>query len=521
MAQHHLLYFTATDQSVYRFSSGRLEFQARFEANETGLATFREYLGTRKGALFYLVADLAGEDFHEDQIPYLRGGDRQAIIDRRIAQRYRDTRLAAALSLGTLTGERRNERLLLASFTNTQQFAPWMDALAEAGARLAGVFSVPLVAPQLAARLGTKSGRCILVSANRAGLRQSYVDSGRLRFSRLEGTPEMESGMMAAFVRSETQRLAQYLGTLRALPRDGSPVQVIVVAPPGQKQAFEQTLVSDARLVFHTIDSQQAARAAGLKAWPEGTLAEALYLCLAAKRPPKEQFAQKEDTRGFFIWRLQRGIAFAGVATFAACAVYAGAKWLDISSVREQTEIQRTEARNASSEYERITAAFPVTQTTTDNLRATVLEFTRIAQRNRSPEPAFGYVSQVLERFPQIELEALAWRVPKMTPAETAPGAAPAAAPAASPSGNAPLGASEVLEVSGRVNVAQRSDYREITAQVQRFADALGEKGLYQVQRVQLPFDVSSEGTLTGDIGANAASGEAPRFTVTLARGFK
>ena len=112
-------------------------------------------------------------------------------------------RLAAALSLGTVTGERRNEKLLLASFTNTQQFAPWMDALAEAGARLAGVFSVPLVAPQLAARLGTKSGRCILVSVNRAGLRQSYIENGRLRFARLEGTPEMDSGMMSAFVARE------------------------------------------------------------------------------------------------------------------------------------------------------------------------------------------------------------------------------------------------------------------------------------------------------------------------------
>ena len=31
------------------------------------------------------------------------------------------------------------------------------------------------------------------------------------------------------FVRSETHRLAQYLVTLRALPREGAPVQVLVV----------------------------------------------------------------------------------------------------------------------------------------------------------------------------------------------------------------------------------------------------------------------------------------------------
>ena len=60
-------------------------------------------------------------------------------------------------------------------------------------------------------------------------------------------------------------RLAQYLVTLRALPRDGAPVQVLVVAPAGQRAAFEQVLVSDARLVFRTVDGAEAARAVGLE----------------------------------------------------------------------------------------------------------------------------------------------------------------------------------------------------------------------------------------------------------------
>ena len=63
--------------------------------------SFRVHLKGHRGALVYVLADLAGEDFHEDQIPYLRGGDRQAVVERRLAQRYRDTRLATALSLGS------------------------------------------------------------------------------------------------------------------------------------------------------------------------------------------------------------------------------------------------------------------------------------------------------------------------------------------------------------------------------------------------------------------------------------
>ena len=54
---------------------------------------------------------------------------------------------------------------------------------------------------------------------------------------------------------------------------------------------------------------------------------------------------------------------------------------------------------------------------------------------------------------------------------------------------------------------------------MQRFAAALGASQGYELLRTQLPFDITSEGTLTGDIGGSGAeSAEAPRFTVTLSR---
>jgi len=444
-------------------------------------------------------------------VPRLRGADREAVVQRRLAQRYRDTRLAAALSLGTVhTGQRRNERLLLTSFTNTQQFAPWLDALEEAGARLAGVYSVPLLAPALATRLGARGARALVVTADRAGLRQCFVENGKLRFARLERTVDMVPQALAAFVRSETLRLVQYLVTLRALPRDGAPLHALVVTPPGERALFEQALVSDARVAFHTIDGADARQTLRLRAVPEGTGGEALYLQLAARKPPRVQFASSADRRSYFVWQLQRGLVAAGLAGFAACALVSGARWAEAMGAAERAEIQTREARAATQQYERITATFPVTQTSTENLRAAVVEFRRIAERSASPEAAFVHAARVLDRFPQMEVEAISWNVGK--PGE-ARGAKPAPAEAKPP---AQGDATVQFAISGRVNATQRNDYRGITAQVQRFAEALASGG-YELERTQLPFDVTSEGTLTGDIGA-AESGEAPRFTITLSR---
>ncbi len=512
-----ILYFTAEDHYLYKSQGGSLELEAKFSGDDLGVGAFREHLRGQRRALYAVLADLAGEDFHEEQIPYLRGSDRDAVMRRRLAQRYRDTRLATALSLGqAVSGERRNERLLLTSFTNTQQLAPWLDALEEAGARLSGVYSVPLLAPALAARLGVKAERSLLVAATRAGLRQCYVDHGRLRFARLERTVEMVPQALAMFVRSETQRLLQYLVTLRALPREGAPVQVLVIAPAGQRAAFEQVLVSDARLVFRTVDTAEALKAVKLRSVPEGTAAEALYLHLTAKKPPPEQFASREERRRFFIWQLQRGIAAAGALGFAACALYGGGRWLEAMSVREQAATQQAEARAAAQSYERITATFPVTQTTTENVKVTVVEFGKIAERSATPDAALVHVSQVLGQFPQMELDALTWSVGR--PADRRDGkppAAPAAGQAAKPA--AALEDAVIVEISGRVNATQRNDYRAITGQVQRFAAALAGSG-YQLLRTQLPFDVTSEGTLSGDIGTGPDTGEAPRFTIVIAR---
>jgi hypothetical protein len=520
MSAKLVVYFTANGHALYRWGSGGLELEARFTPDEQGLASFRTHLKGRRGALVYVLADLAGEDFHEDQIPYLRGSERQAVIDRRLAQRYRDTRLATALTLGVASGERRSERLLLASFTNAQQFTEWLDALAESGARLSGVYSVPLLAPALAGHLGVRGGRAFVVTANSTGLRQCYVEDGHLRFARLERTADMAPEALGPFVRAEMQRLVQYLGTLRAVPREGPPIQVLVIAPTGQRAAFEQALVSDTRLVFRTLDFGEAARKVGVKRLGPGAAGEQLYLHLAVRSTPKEQFARGEDRRSYILWKLQRAVVFTGLAAFASCLVVAGARAFDLYKDKEQISALQREAQEAAQQYERKTATFPVTQTTTDNLKATVIEFTRIASQSASPEPALAYLSQILDKFPQMEVESIQWRIGKPD-GRDAPAAAPAAgAPgAAAPAAGAPAasGLLQILDVSGHVNATRRSDYRAITGQVQQFAEGLRSDRSWRVLRTVLPFDVTPEGTLSGDIGLTEG-GEAPRFTITVGK---
>ncbi|MGH8696288.1 MAG: hypothetical protein ACREVS_07430, partial [Burkholderiales bacterium] len=183
--QKRLLYFTATRVLLYRWAHGRLAVESSYANNEDGAHAFAAQLRGAPVSLFYVLVDIVEEDFHQENVPFVRGSDRRALLARKLAQRYRDTSLSVALSLGYERTQRRDERMLFSSFTNNAPFQPWLAALREREAAVAGVYSVALLAPQLAAKLGSKKAPLLLVSLQQAGLRQTYVENGKIRFSRL------------------------------------------------------------------------------------------------------------------------------------------------------------------------------------------------------------------------------------------------------------------------------------------------------------------------------------------------
>ena len=494
-----VVYFTAAERRVLRWSGRELRPEARFDADDAGLAGFREYLCRRDGAVVTLVADVAGEEFHEEQIPYLRGNDREAIIQRRLAQRFRETRLAAALPLGRIETERSNERLLLASFSNARPFDAWLDALAASGTRLAGVYSTALLIPALVPRSDRQ--RCIVLSVHATGLRECYLEQERLRFARFESIQAATPDEYAVRARTEIERLAQYLAALRALPAGAQALPVIVIARAAQRASLERSLVSDARFAFRFQDLEEAARSRGIRGAPPDMGAEQLALALAATKPPREQFARATDRRGFLQWRLQRALLVAGALGFSACAAYAGVQWLDVLELRDQARAQRQEVREATERYRRIAAGFPAAPTSAENLKATVQELQRIAARTAPPEAALAYLAAALAQCPQVELEALVWSVKPLSVPD--PGAMNRLA--------------QTLEISARIVATPGADFRAVNAQIQRFAAALQSEPAWQLVRSQLPFDATSQGTLVGgDPGATA--GEAARFVVVIAR---
>jgi hypothetical protein len=523
LRKKRLLYLTANRLAAYSLSRGKLVVDAGFERNDAGLAAFSAYLaGTRN--LYYLVVDVVEEDYHQDIIPDMGRKDRQQVLARKLAQRYRDTSLTLSLSLGYEEGERRNEKVLYASFSNTQQFQPWLTALAQNEVRLVGVYSTALLAPALIKGAGLKAPRCLLVSVQQTGLRQSYVEDGKIRFSRIGRVTLEDAAGVAAACAGESARLQQYLVTMRLLPDANTPIDVMVLAAGQYHAALTEACRSTSVLRFHLINADTQCRAAGLSSFPPDAPCDALFLHAAATATPAQQFAQDQHRHYYQLWQISNGLYGAGMALFVSGLLYAGVQLFDVYNLRQQIQSDQTQLNAISAEYARVTATFPPTPTSTENLKTTIEQYRTLEKQTASPAYLFTEISKTLAGFPQVELERIDWRVGKPPQETGAKGAAPKpAAPAPAASG-APAAAPaadlgyQLATVSARVVGARRADLRSITDMTNQFVAALKKVPNLEILGVRMPFDIATDDTLAGNIGSERAIAEDAQFTVTVGR---
>jgi hypothetical protein len=520
MTERRIIYLTAQRATVYEVRRGALSTGPGFANDEDGFEQFqRHLLAFPSGTLVSVLADVVEEDFHVDLIPSVRGGDRRQLIDRRLAQRFRDTSLSLSISLGIEKTQRRDERVLLSAFTNTQQFQPWLNVLRHCDLAIVGVYSVALLAGALAKKLGYGvTAPCLVVSLQSAGLRQSLVDGGKVRFSRLgplePGDAEQPPRVAAAFA-DETVRIQQYLYAVRTIARDGPPLDALLITPTGRRQLIEATTADSPQIKYQVIDTTDAAQRIGLRDLPIDAGAEALYAYLLAMQPPSQQYAGERIRHKYRMWQGRVALLAGGGALFGICVLFSAWQWFNALDNRSRTTEELQRAKAISEDYSRVTRSFPSIPTTRDNLKLTVDQFEALEKNIRPPEAMLSELATALNTSPQLELESLRWELGANIRPSTKDGKK------ATPKGDAKQTGAEarydVVDFTGRIRSIPSSDYRALTRAVDDLVAKIKRQPGIVVISVKLPFDIGSETTLSGDISEKQER-DVPSFQVTFGK---
>jgi hypothetical protein len=249
MSERHILILTQQYLAVSQIRPSLPAHEQRFAIDESGQADFRRWLETKRGDLFYLLVDLPDEGFYQESLPHVTGGDRQALLARKRNQHFHGSPYTLVRSMGRDKQGRRDESFLFAALTRPQAIEPWLEAMQEAGAALAGIYSPALMLGDLLSRNAAAQPRLILITIGSGGLRQCYFEQGQLRFSRLKllATGNIEEAAVNTY--GEAVRIYQFLIGQRVITR-GQKVPVLCLTSPSHFPLLHQACIDTDELSF-------------------------------------------------------------------------------------------------------------------------------------------------------------------------------------------------------------------------------------------------------------------------------
>jgi hypothetical protein len=511
-----LFYLTNQELTAYAWHGKDLLRVDGFDNTDAGRLLFGEYLAQAKVVPSYLLVDVVEEDFQRDSAPHVTGASREALIERKLQQLYRDTPFRHAELQGRDKGGRKDDRYLFNALTNAELPKAWLAVMLKHAVALAGMYSVPSLSALLFEKIKPGPGPVLLVSHQSGGLRQSFFDDGQLRFSRLTPLFDHAPAHLLEVFRIETAKTRQFMASTRLLAR-GAQVAVLVLASAAMLEALGPEMADNADVRYVALESAQAGRLAGLGKFDASGGCDPLFLALLANARVASHFPLREQRH--FYQLLQTRALLYGMAGAVALGALA---WTAIDVVttlelrREAVRLQQ-EAASTEQRYQAIMRDLPRTLVTPHNMKSVVGLEAMLAQHVPLPSEQLAALGAVLAGLPQLKLARLQW--------DAVPGASVLAAPDpnAAPPEPAPAGdfpplaealgvpdkTAQVLHLEGEV-LPFSGDYRAALDAVNQLATQLARDPRVQAEVTLQPIDTRVSVRLESKTGVPAGELTAP-----------
>jgi hypothetical protein len=531
------IYLTNTRLVSLETRRGHIEARREFAASGTGVVEFARHLANVPKKPVHVFTDLAEEDFRLDTIPHVGKTDRDAILNRKLTQIFRNTPYRYAELQGRETEGRRDDRVMYTAVTNPEMLKPWLDAIERIKAPLAGVHSAAVFSSALLEQLDLAFPHTLLVTLSPGGgMRQTYFRDREIKFSRLTPIDLEEGQTLGTMMAEETTRTWQYLDSLRHFS-EGDRLEVCVLVHRNDREAVQPALRGFAQIQYRILDIEQVAAKLGLKPAPLGSTAEEVFVHLFLNRKVANHFATSEMRRHNTV-RNTRILAFqVSGAVLGASLAWGG--W-NLSQVVEAHNADQRSAQQLNAlnrEYDEITRGLPSFGVGGSAMRDAVSFYNFSIRGFPSITDFAAALSRVLQAHPEMRLAQLTWQATDdpasvaSLPATQGKGAPPvkavskgdaSGAPGASGGADRPnaafsTGRFEVAHLEGAVRVPN-NDFRGALDRVEKLAADIGALEGFKAEVVDSPLDLRSSLALQGRFtGSEPATMEA-RFVLRVVR---
>lgn len=469
-----LLFLSAGPLHAQFMAAGKIATQRDFPNTPKGHEDFADFL-TAVACPAYLLVDLIEEDFRQETVPHLSGGKRTALLQRKFEQYYRGSPFHQATLLHRQKSGRRDDDMLFSALTNPSLITPWLNVMLARQIPLAGIYSVPQISAPLVKN--HPSNYLLLISWEKfSGLRQTFFSEHRLQISRL--TPIYTELSFHDAVIKELTRTYQYLKSLSLLP-PGQTLDVRILCHRNDMTSLKAELPDNPEMRYDFADIQEIGRQLSIDYHFTDSDASQIFLQNLAAHPPKTHYANSSHTHFFTLWQAKHILNIASGVMLAGALSWGALNLLQSGSGASEAASLESQAQRTLSEVQKVILTFPGTHAPAADMKSAVSVMRKLDQYAPSPRDVLKPVSAVLDRYPQIVLDDLAWQMSATEP--VAPNTL-ADVPAV------------VITIKGHMTDFG-NDYRVMLNYLERFQGELTAQG-YQVATLTRPLDISPSGSI-------------------------
>lgn len=532
----HFLYLTNDRLACFLWKRGNIVSAESFPVQDVAPMEFEKYLFKHRREPVYFVLDLTEEDFRLESIPHLRGGDQQAVLNRKLGQIYRQSSFRHAIIQGRDTEGRRDDRVLYHGITNADLPAVWLKVIERVGVPMEGIYSAPILSGELLRKLDVFFPHTLLVSlVSGSGLRQTYFQNRQVKFSRLTFLERTASSKRGQQIADEVSRTWQYLDSLRFFSGEDA-LEVCLLLHPSEERDVTEAIRDYPLLQHRVLNIEEVAGALKMKPPPLNSEAESLFVQLLARSRLENHFAQSDQTRVARLRRVGTAIHVVNGLLLASSIATAGVLLAQAQQIGAENAKRDAQARLLSTQHKELLGKIQDAQVSSDTSRDAAAFNARYLEPEPMPVQLLQDISKVLAQFPNVRLQQLAWQSSNddTTPVELPPlanqsptlplrsdipgNATVPPAPATLISSQSLPGARHQIVVLDATIGPFQGNYRAMLEDIERLVVALGKLSGCSANLVKSPLDTKPSANIRGSLSQQPGGVQLGQFTVKIVR---
>ena len=403
---------------LFSWDNGALTWKSAFRATPSELEEFGNALDGYRDVPVIIVTDLIEESFRHDTVVHVSGGDRAAVLKRKLDFVFRNTNYRLAKVTERETSGRRDDRIMLSAITKPDLIEIWVKVLIEKRFAIQSVTSVAHLLQDFAA-IGKLDQEefMLLINAEQGGnLRQTFLRKGMVMFSRLTPMQSRENTLLGSDILQETLQLRQYFERIQFVPYE-SVLRIHVYSAFDDKFLQLESRSSESNR-FEVVDvgSQLAAMAVDLGGQAPSPVYYFIAKVLAGRQPTNiyapPSATKYQDLRKFaqMVWITAGVVVMAGLGICIPPALSIWDQW-------QQRDAFLAQSRPLEDEYARLSERFPETPIPSREMQLVVETHDMIQKQVYSPIDVLSIVADALVGSSGLQIMNVSWELVEKTAA--------------------------------------------------------------------------------------------------------